>query len=276
MKTLTERLEEDFTDILGRAKAAPTGNAGQPTPGRTYAAAVMAVPPPEHAAAVASSTTRTRQILIERAPNMQDWMAGLSPKDIVEKARMVVVLMSQEARGPAPAGTTFVGATPQRSGAVLLHLNTKQAADWIKDNMSGFLAALGGTSVYKERLLNVVVKYVPVSFDPSRDGALHEVEGDNGLPSGTLVKARWIKPVEQRREGQKVAHAVFGFKDPAAANAFLQAGLWVEGKRVHGRKLLTEPIRCMKCQGIGLNHVAATCDSIHDVCARCGEIVGAI
>jgi hypothetical protein len=30
-----------------------------------------------------------------------------------------------------------------------------------------------------------------------------------------------------------------------------------------------DPKRCMKCQGIGVNHMAAACKSIHDVCARC-------
>ncbi|KAJ7501278.1 hypothetical protein B0H11DRAFT_1713661, partial [Mycena galericulata] len=114
--------------------------------------------------------------------------------------------MGRENGVSAPVGASFVGATVQRSGAVLLHLNTEEATDWIKDNITLFLAALGGTSVYKERLLNVVVEFVPVSFDPSLDGALHIVEGDNNLPSGTLLKARWIKPVGQRRPDQKVAH----------------------------------------------------------------------
>ncbi|KAJ6561060.1 hypothetical protein DFH09DRAFT_921379 [Mycena vulgaris] len=128
-----------------------------------------------------------------------------------------------------PSGARFVGATIQRSGAVLLHLNSEAAAEWLKQDMPSFLSAMGGTSIYKEHLLNVVVEYVPVSFDPSQDGALHVVEGDNGLPSSTLVKARWIKPVGQRREGQKVAHTVFGFKDPSAANYFLWNRPWLRG-----------------------------------------------
>jgi hypothetical protein len=46
----------------------------------------------------------------------------------------------------------------------------------------------------------------------------------------------------------------------------------MDGSKVWGHKLLTEPIRCMKCQAIGSNHIAATCKSIHDSCARCGEM----
>ncbi|KAJ7138703.1 hypothetical protein C8R43DRAFT_893174 [Mycena crocata] len=134
--------------------------------------------------------------------------------------------------------------------------------------MTLFLAAMGGTSSYKQRLLNVVVEYVPVTFDPNRDGALHVVEGDNGYRSGSILKARYIKPVERRREGQTVAHVVFGFE--ATANAFLRAGMFVEGKRAFGRKLFTEPVRCLKCQVLG--HVLVSCKSIHYACARCAGL----
>ncbi|KAJ7021658.1 hypothetical protein C8F04DRAFT_972372, partial [Mycena alexandri] len=170
----------------------------------------------------------------------------------------------------APADATFVGATLQRSGSVLLHMNSTDAATWLKANMPSFLLEMGGTSVYKERLLNVVVQYVPVSLDPTQDGALRVLESENNLLSGSLVKVRWIKPIAQRHAHQKVAHAIFGFGSANAANTFLRHGMWVEGKPVHGHKLLPEPIRCLKCQGVGLNHIAANCPSIHDVCARCG------
>ncbi|KAJ7171590.1 hypothetical protein C8R43DRAFT_845499, partial [Mycena crocata] len=112
----------------------------------------------------------------------------------------------------------FVGASKQRSGPVVLHLNSVEAATWLKTKMPQFLAAMGGTSIYKQRLLNVVVEFVLVSFDPSRDGALHVVESDNGYRKGSILKARWIKPVERRRDGQQVAHAVFGFEDAPTAN----------------------------------------------------------
>ncbi|KAJ7346401.1 hypothetical protein DFH08DRAFT_701205, partial [Mycena albidolilacea] len=84
--------------------------------------------------------------------------------------------------------------------------------------MDNFLEAMGGTSSYKERLYNVVVQYVPVTFDPAGRGTLDVVATDNGLPKGALAKARWIKPIERRKHGQRVAHAIFGFSNPRAAN----------------------------------------------------------
>ncbi|KAJ7309365.1 hypothetical protein DFH08DRAFT_627880, partial [Mycena albidolilacea] len=67
----------------------------------------------------------------------------------------------------------------------------------------------------------VLVRFVPVSFDPAARGALDVVSDNSGFPRGALTKARWIKPPERRRAGQRVAHAVFGFSDPHAANGVM-------------------------------------------------------
>ncbi|KAJ7760949.1 hypothetical protein B0H16DRAFT_1312518, partial [Mycena metata] len=170
-----------------------------------------------------------------------------------------------------PAGARFVGATLQRSGSLLLHLDSSASAKWIKDNIEAFLAGLGGTSVYKQRFYNVKVQYIPVSFDPASQGVRRAVEDDNKFPKGSLAKAWWLKPPHRRHAQQRVAHAVLGFEDAAAANRVIRDGAFIEGARVYGGKLLAEPIRCMKCQGIGQNHVAATCKAQGDVCARCAE-----
>ncbi|KAJ7711654.1 hypothetical protein DFH07DRAFT_763435, partial [Mycena maculata] len=106
----------------------------------------------------------------------------------------------------------------QRSGAVLLHMDSAASATWIKANMPAFLAAMGGTSAFKDRFANVVVQYVPVSFDPSLDGALQILESDNGMQKGNLGSTRWIKDPSRRRTGQRVAHAIFGFCSEPSAN----------------------------------------------------------
>ncbi|KAJ7117898.1 hypothetical protein C8R43DRAFT_901794, partial [Mycena crocata] len=119
-----------------------------------------------------------------------------------------------------PEGGAFVGAEV-RKDSVLLHLKSTLAADWLRANIPFFLTAMGGTSVYKQRLYNVVVQYVLVSFDPNQAGALQVVEGDNNLRSGSLAKAHWIKPPGRRYVGQRVAHAVFGFSELEPANSFI-------------------------------------------------------
>ncbi|KAJ7351175.1 hypothetical protein DFH08DRAFT_694764, partial [Mycena albidolilacea] len=114
-----------------------------------------------------------------------------------------------------------------RGGGISLHMNDDAATSWLKANMEEFLGRMGGTSVYKERLCNVLVRFVPVSFDPAARGALDVVSDNSGFPRGALTKARWIKPPERRRAGQRVAHAVFGFSDPHAANGVMREGMWV-------------------------------------------------
>ncbi|KAJ6491449.1 hypothetical protein C8R47DRAFT_918593, partial [Mycena vitilis] len=146
-------------------------------------------------------------------------------------------------------------------------MNNAAAASWLTGNIRAFLDAMGGTSVYKERLTNVVAQFVPVTFDPELEGALRVIEADANYTRGALKKARWIKPIHRRRVGQQVAHAVFGFSDDTAANSFLMHGCYVDGRLVFGHKLVTEPIRCMKCQKMG--HIAAACPAQNDVCARC-------
>jgi hypothetical protein len=279
--TVTTRLEDDLKRIAKDAHLGPSENdenteVPRPTPSAapmaSYAAAAARPSRPDQVAALAKAVARKRQILIEGAAQTEQWLVGLSDKEIVEKARMAAVLMAQTGVPSPPPGATFVGAERQRSGSVLLHMNTSAAATWLKTNIDAFLEAMGGTTAYKERLANIIVQYIPVSFDPELDGALRTIEDDNNLPRGTLASARWIKPAQRRNAGQKVAHAIFGFSDDAAANVFIREGAYVEGRKVYGRKQLTEPIRCMKCQGVGLNHVAATCKSICDVCARCGGV----
>ncbi|KAJ7315616.1 hypothetical protein DFH08DRAFT_627024, partial [Mycena albidolilacea] len=93
-----------------------------------------------------------------------------------------------------------------RGGGFLLHTNDEAAARWLKANMGDFLTCMGGTSVYKERLYNVVLRFVPISLDLAADGVLDVICDDNNLPKGAVAKARWIKPPERRRVGQRVAH----------------------------------------------------------------------
>jgi hypothetical protein len=121
-------------------------------------------------------------------------------------------LMGMEA-GDAPPNTVFVGAQKLRNRGVLLQLNSVAAADWLHQSevMKSFLSHLGGTSVLKTRLLNTVVEYIPVSFDPTAFGALEAVEDASGLPRASILSAKFIKPVQLRVVGQGTAHAIFGF-----------------------------------------------------------------
>ncbi|KAJ7681265.1 hypothetical protein B0H17DRAFT_943203, partial [Mycena rosella] len=138
--------------------------------------------------------------------------------------------------------------------------------------MNTFLAGMGGTSVYKPRLFSVVVEFVPVTFDPCLDHAFATIEDANGIPRGELAQAHFIKPVARRHPAQMSAHAIFGFASVVSANHAIRHRLFVDGRHVMAQKLLSEPICCLKCQIVGTGHNAVACPSVHDMCARCGDM----
>ncbi|KAJ7217550.1 hypothetical protein C8J57DRAFT_1537679 [Mycena rebaudengoi] len=189
----------------------------------------------------------------------------------VAKARLAMeAVRTSMGDDTAPAGSVVVGARVLQSGDVVLQMNSVQAADWQRRNMRAFLEAMGGTSALKHRRTSLVVEYVPTSFDPNLDGALRILEDDNNLGRGAIASARFIKAVEWRHSGQCVAHIILALNNDVSANRIIRYGIFIEGKKVWGRKLLPEPVRCLKCQMIGTGHLADTCLSIHDTCAQCG------
>ncbi|KAH9950180.1 hypothetical protein B0H21DRAFT_656965, partial [Amylocystis lapponica] len=162
-----------------------------------------------------------------------------------------------------------------RNGGVLYELNTAQAASWLRrpEKTASFVQHFGGErTLVKERTFPTVVEYVPISFDPSSDLALRVAEGRSGLDPDSIVRANWIKPVNRRSTTQSFAHAIIRFNSPKAANSAIRDGLVIAGRRVWGRKLLQEPLRCLKCQKLGVAHLASECKQIHDTCGTCGSV----
>ncbi|KAJ6525116.1 hypothetical protein B0H19DRAFT_1276208 [Mycena capillaripes] len=252
MWRLTERLEEEVTGMIQQVEdRLPTTtttssnppleapNAPKKTPA-TYAGVAAAVrhPPPQHAAVLANAQAKDCQIHIERSRDVSTYgHATLNEKELVVKANLALNHVTKE-DNTAPPKTTFVGARKLRSGAIVFHLSSATGAEWVRvpKRITAFLAGIG------------VVEFVPVSFDPKLSRAFETIEDANGIGRHEIVQARFIKPLARRRPGQKY------------------------GKRVSARKLLSEPIRCLKCQIIGANHSALSCPSVHDMCARCGEM----
>ena len=84
------------------------------------------------------------------------------------------------------------------------------------------------------------------------------------------METRWIKPIHLRSVGQRIAITIFSFATQEDANQAIENGLYVEGKKVWGRKQVQEPRRCLKCQCFG-QHKAAQCTSTVEFCGWCGS-----
>lgn len=174
----------------------------------------------------------------------------------------------------APSDITFVGARRLHSSGATLQLNTIAAATWVRQPgiTKSFLSKMGGMCVARSHPHLVAVEYVPILFDPLSMGALTGTKQNSGLPSLSILDAKYIKRAHLRSPGQSTAHVILGIATHHAANHAIEHGLFIEGKHVSVQKMLCEPTHCLKCQTVGVQHVAADCKSIHDTCARCSGL----
>jgi hypothetical protein len=113
-----------------------------------------------------------------------------------------------------------------------------------------------------------MVPHIPRAFDPSEEGHLREVEECNKLPTGALVKARWIKPAYRRAPEQRATHTIFTLKDVQSADICIRDGIYICGLHIRPSWLKHEPMQCMKCRKWG--HFTNTCTATRDTCGTCG------
>jgi hypothetical protein len=111
------------------------------------------------------------------------------------------------------------------------------------------------------------VPHIPLTFDPTEAGHLQEVEECNELPTGSIIKARWIKPAYRRAPEQRATHTIFALKDVMTANICIRDGLYICGLRICPSRLKHEPMQCMKCRKWG--HFTNACTAMEDTCGTC-------
>jgi hypothetical protein len=170
-----------------------------------------------------------------------------------------------------PKGIKAEAIYKTRRGALLLTLNSKEAARWMRqtDIEMTFTEAFAEGSQIRDRNYNLVVPRVPTTFNPKDDKQLRELEEENGLGMHEALKAKWIKPLERRRPGQTHAYALLTISSVDSANRLIRDGLNIGKTRVRPTKQKQEPVQCMKCRRWG--HFANECQAEKDTCGTCGE-----
>ena len=207
---------------------------------------------------------KAKQVLII----FQDATVGnKSQTDLKDKANEIIASLSTLS---PPSGAKVENVLKLRNGGAILQLNSKETANWIRDFSveTEFTKAFAEASYFKDRHYNILVPRVPLTFDPSNQAHLREVEEANGLSSSTIIKARWIKPEYRRSAGQQVAHLSLTISTAATANKLIREGFYICNSRITPTKLKQEPLQCMKCRGWG--HIAASCLEAKDTCGTCG------
>lgn len=208
---------------------------------------------------------KARQILIETLdPNI----TGASQAEIKEKVSAAIAKIADPA---PPKDTTILEVSKIRKGGFTILFKDKEVVSWLQDPGAEFefTSEVSRDASIIKRSYSLLVPRIPLSFDPTNDDHLREIEECNGIPAETITKARWIKPVNRRMPGQRAAHTVFTFNDITTANEHIRDGLKICGLHIRPSRLKHEPMQCMKCRRWG--HFAHACIASADTCGTCGE-----
>ena len=212
---------------------------------------------------------KQRQVLIEFDQSRDQQLENMSETVLGQKAKDAINTVWAAAPNPKPTLPKIKGVVMLRNGRLLLELDTATSARWLceEENRAKVLENIGSGASIKNRSYQVIVQFIPVHFDTDDDEMLKQFEEANDLQPRSVLKAEWIKPIKDRREGQRVATARMYLKDAKSANTILSKGAYVFGRKVIPKKPRREPIRCLNCQLFGHEH--RHCMSTEPRCARC-------
>ena len=106
---------------------------------------------------------KAKQILMEVH---SDDLSRKSTTEIKSKAERIIAEMDDELDCPENVEVDFVTITQTK--VILMQMNTKQAADWLKDPHIEFkfVAEFAKNSYFVDRTYSIVVPWVPITFDP--------------------------------------------------------------------------------------------------------------
>jgi hypothetical protein len=194
--------------------------------------------------------------------------AMLSTDTLMEKANGILTEIRDRER---PETVKIEAITRFLNGGMLLQFNSKEATKWLRDPLieDTFLKKFAKDAYVKEHPFNVLLRRVPIIFEPSNEAHLCEVEEANGLIKFLIIKARWIKPEGRRRKGQTHAHATAIITSANMVNNIIKGGLEICEAKLRPEKLRQELLQCLRCKRWG--HFAINCSVPEDVCGTCGE-----
>jgi hypothetical protein len=100
---------------------------------------------------------------------------------------------------PPPKDTTILEISKLRKGGFTVLFKEREVISWLQD--AGveleFGTRIAQDASITKCIYSILVLCIPLSFNPSDDEHLREVEECNNLPAGSIEKARWIKPVQR-------------------------------------------------------------------------------
>ncbi|KAI0083361.1 hypothetical protein BDY19DRAFT_998651 [Irpex rosettiformis] len=194
--------------------------------------------PLSHATTLARAQIRARQFIIDRMVRPQPEDDALMEEVLLEKGNMVLKLMK------ALDNVRCKSVCWPANGGLMYEMTMEKGAKWVSaiENRTNFIHHYGGEPDMKisGQSFQVLVDFTPVHLDPNDSAALEWVEINNNMKEGSILEARWIKPVAYREEKQRTALLVLYLKMVEEANRALKHRLTICGKLLQPRKNIAE------------------------------------
>ncbi|KAG1818916.1 hypothetical protein EV424DRAFT_1323538, partial [Suillus variegatus] len=108
-----------------------------------------------------------------------------------------------------PEKADFTSVRKLKRGGALFEVDSPDTKLWLNTPSNGkaFAQEFGDTTI-KDRTFQVIAEYVPISFNHESSSDLREIEERSNLSPGTMVKAKWIKPVARHNPGWRTVFCV--------------------------------------------------------------------
>lgn len=270
--TNTENIDTRF-DKLQQNISTLTSRIDQLNQQGSYKAALLAgtrngeAPNPQEVQRLARDAIKACQVLININPDSPIAPGKVSHEQLVAKIKEALKTISN----PDSPDLDIRAVNQYRNGGTVIQMLNEDAAKYIKQQVvkEGFINALDPSAIMKDRSYPVIIQFVPLTFNPSDQNQIQQLEQENGWESDSVTMARWVKPPEKRTSTQRVAHLLISFKDPKIANLGIRDGITLNHNKLQLKKNKREPVRCAKCQHYG--HIAKECLARQDTCANCAE-----
>ena len=161
----------------------------------------------EHHNYMVREALRRRRILIDGIEGVQSAAGGLTPKELVEKAKIALAAAraDTEGNGVEPEKDPIaVAARILENRGVVVEMESEEEADWVRmeDVRQAFEKNFGRSAKVKDQLYQVVASFLPVTFWDELENAASKIEMDNKLPPDCVAHCRWLKAPKFWNNGQ--------------------------------------------------------------------------
>ncbi|KAG1759517.1 hypothetical protein EDD22DRAFT_782420, partial [Suillus occidentalis] len=81
------------------------------------------------------------------------------------------------------------------NGGTVIEMTSGAAAAYVKQQeiKNKFIKAIDPTTIMKDCAYPVIIQFVPLTFNPSNQSQIRDLEWENKWETGTITVAKWVK-----------------------------------------------------------------------------------